>query len=385
MKTSGICALTCGLLAACYLGGVWISASQAPKVTAAVLSEVNGRLSSGADPILSSGGFKASLRMDEDGSFGGRGVVILSSMVPEFELQLPLSLSYGFLNIQASVDLNPLTRRIFVDRGIIRDNVSSAARLALKLVPFNYTVSLTGDAEYVHAPSVRPHVTMRMHRSTFGTESTEVIGQRLMTPVGFISSLHGVSLRNEGEAPSSLELSASGLDLHGSSVDELRGFKAMLRTADRSVSSLAVAAVVKADTVYGQGSARLELGDFSSEDFVLGRMSLPNLIFSPMRALGHFTGEAAHLDLKSLNFNADFETDGENTAYDIDGYGRLTYKTGSFSIRSFNGRFDFRFDNVNSGGERVIDAIGREIFIRDGTGYRTSVNIENGRLSYNGQ
>lgn len=361
--------------------------SMAPKITGTVVSKVNARLhgSEDATPILSDSGFKVSLRMDEDGFFGGRGAVVLRSMAPAMEFSLPLSLSYGFLNLKAEVDLQELVDRIFVRRGIIRNDARARAELSLKLLPFNYTARLQGDGEYVHAPAIKPHVALRLHHSTFGTESAEVIGQRLMTPVGFITSLHGVSLSDEGQSPSSLTIKASGLDLHGSSVDELRSIEAVLKTSSRSHDAdVAVSADVRAETAYGNGTAELELGNFSAGDFAQGRMSLSKLVFSPFSMVRHFTGDEAYLELKDLTFDADFEADGADTTYDIKGRGRLTHRTGSLSIRDFNGGFDFNITNVNEGGERVIDAIGREIFIRDGAGYKTSIAIENGRLSYNG-
>lgn len=359
----------------------------APKIADTVVSEVNARLqgSEDATPILSDSGFKVALRLDEEGFFGGRGAVVLSSKAPLIEIALPLTLSYGFLNLKAEVELQELVDRILVRRGIVRDDARSKAFLKLKLLPFNYTVRLQGDGEYVHAPAIRPHVALRLHHATFGSETAEVIGQRLMTPVGFISSLHGVSLSEEEKSPSSLDIRASGLDLHGSSVDELRGIEACFKTLGKDgTSDLAVAADVTAETVYGTGSASLELGKFASADFAGGRMSLLKLVSAPFGALRRFTGDEAYLELKDLRFNADFEADGTPTTYDIKGRGRLTHRTGSLSIRDFNGGFDFNISNVNQGGERVIDAIGREIFIRDGAGYKTSISIGNGRLSYNG-
>ncbi len=401
-KLTKVVALGAIAIAAAWSAGIWCSGHYAETIIGKALDELNSNLERRHSSGSLNFGIKTAYEVSEKGFFSQKGNILVTPDGMDKPYRVPVEIEHGFLRLTGNADLFHFLNNLLLKSEILRrDGAEARAYVDFRLFPMNYNLSVIVDGTYSEGffirdekqkyrqagDSRRVHGFFKMHRATFGTVSTYVTADNLYTPYGSIGSVFMHDLYDEDAVGlGKVELDLNDMNLRGTAVDELYSLKADVNSLKAaSAENFGIKVKLAAKTTKGEGYAVLSAGDFSSKALDETGGSIIEALASPLLLSQYLASGNAWLKLEDLKFNVDFQNPDDHVAYDIAGHGALTYPAGDIALSDVNGNFSFSFENVNAGGEKVVDMLGRNIFVKNARGYTTDIVIDEGRLSFNGK
>lgn len=386
---------------AIWAGGIWCSGHYAEQVVGKALDELNSNLERRHSSGSLNFGIKTAYEVTEKGFFSQKGNILITPEGLDHAYRVPLEIEHGFLRLKGQADLFHFLNNLFLKNGILeRDSAQAQAYADFRLFPMNYNLKVKLDGKYAQSflntgskhkydvvEQKYVHGVFNMHRSTFGTISTDISAQNLFTPYGTLGSVFVRDVFEEkAQGLGNLHAELMDMNLRGTAFDELYSLKADINSLTAKMpENFGVKIKLDAKTTKGSGYAVLSAGDFSLKALDESGGSIIEALTTPLLLTQYLAQGKAWLNLEDLQFNVDFTGADGRVAYDIGGQGQLTYPAQDMSLSSVNGKFSFSFEHVNEGGEQIIDMLGRNIFVKNSAGYLTDIVIENGRLSFNGK
>ena len=384
-------------VAALYGAGVWISGHYAGEIINKSLSQLNANLDKRHQAGSLMFGIKTSYEQLEKGFFSQKGNIVLKTSTSDKEYRIPVEVCHGFLRVQSKADLFHFLNNLFLKNGILeRDSARAVAKADVRLFPMNYTLKVDGNGTYsknylafdkkrAADADNDTRANLTFHRSTFGTVSVSIDASNIVTSEGVIGR---VSVRDtyeeNNDSLGDIYAALSDMNLHGTAFDELYGLRARVQCIKGSTADgFGINLKLIAETTKGHGSADLSAGDFSKDAIENSGGSVVEAATSPLSLLQYLVPGSGYLKLNDLDFKVNFTSPLGHVKYDIAGNGGIKYPSTSLSLSDVNGRFSFKFKHVNDKGESIIDALGRNLFVKEGNGYRTDISISNGHLSFN--
>ncbi len=393
-KCLSVAALSVAVL---YGAGVWISGHYAEEIINKSLAQLNVNLEKRHQSGSLLFGIKTSYEQLEKGFFSQRGNIVLKTDTSDKEYRIPMDVCHGFLRLQSKADLFHFLNNLFLKNGILeRDHAKAIAKADVRLFPMNYTLKVESSGTYSKSylafdkkravdANNDTYASLTFHRSTFGTVSVSADASNIVTSSGAIGRVFVRDVYEENsDSLGDIYTSLSDMNLHGTAFDELYGLRARVKgLSGRTADSFGINLKLIADTTKGHGSADLSAGDFSKDAIEKSGGSIVEATASPLSLLQYLVPGSGYLKLNDLDFKVNFTSPLGHVKYHIAGKGGIKYPATNLSLSDVNGRFSFKFKHVNDKGESIIDALGRNLFVKDGDGYRTDISITNGHLSFN--
>lgn len=379
--------------------GVWCSGHYAEVAMTQALDALNENLERRRAGGSLNFGIKASYEQVQKSFFSQTGNIVLLPEGTDKKYRIPVEIEHGFLRLQARADFYHFLNNLLLKNGIFeRDGAFASAYADVRLFPMNYSVKVktagsytgaflkAGESKFAEGSKDAKGI-FSMHRSTFGEVSMILDVKNAVTPNGTIGNIYVTDLFDENSnAFGTVHAELSDMNLRNTGVDEINDLKADVVTlAGKNADSFGVQVALDVDSTKGRGQAVLSSGNFSTKALEQSGAGVGEVLASPMLLWQYFTKDEAYLTLEHLNFDVDYTSPEGQVVYGIKGQGGVTFSPSQLSLSSVNGAFSFTFENVNSQGEGVIDAIGRNIFVKNAQGYQTDIHIDNGRLSFNGK
>ena len=398
-KTTKFAVATLASIVVLWGAGVWCSGHYAEEAMTTALNALNENLERRRAGGSLNFGIKTSYEQVQKGFFSQKGNIVLLPEGSDKKYRIPVEIDHGFLRLQAKADFYHFLDNLFLKSGIFeREGASALAYADVRLFPMNYSIKVktagsytgaflkAGESKFAQGSKDAKGI-FSMHRSTFGQISMILDVKNAVTPYGSVGNIYVSDLFSEASnAFGTVHAELSDMNLHNTGVDEINALKADVNTiSGKDADSFGVKVALDVESTKGQGQAILSMGNFSAKALEQSGAGVGEILASPMLLCQYFTKDEAYLTLEHLKFDVDYTSPEGQVSYGINGQGGVTFSPSGLSLSSVNGAFSFIFENVNSQGESIIDAIGRNIFVKNAQGYRTDIHIDNGRLSFNGK